>query len=273
MLIDYHLHSTFSNDSEAALDDICRQAVNQGLSEICITDHVDLQYPIQPPGYTINDMDCYFETLRRYQHQYEGQLTIRIGMEIGLEPHSWATYDKLIASYPFDFIIASLHAVDGMEPHLGVYYQGKTKEEAYRVYYEHIAEYIEQYDNFDVLGHLDYVKRYMPYPYEPGDHLLAMDAVDQVLRRLIAKGKGLEINTSGFRHVSKASMPHFDIIARYHALGGQRLTIGSDSHAPQYVGTMVKESLEQLNRLGIETISTFEQRQERRIPISIPAAP
>lgn len=273
MLIDYHLHSTFSNDSEAELDDICRQAIAMGLSEIAITDHVDLQYPIQPPGYTISDMNCYFETLTRCQTQYQGQLTIRIGMEIGLEPHSWSTYNKLIDSYPFDFIIASLHAVDGMEPHLGHYYQGKTKEEAYRIYYEHIAEYIEQYDNFDVLGHLDYVKRYMPYAYEPGDHLLALDAVDKVLTRLIAKGKGLEINTSGFRHVSQAGMPHFDIIARYHTLGGKRLTIGSDSHAPQYVGTRVAETLAQLQTMGIETFSTFEKRQERRIPISTPAAP
>ena len=88
MLIDYHLHSTFSNDSEAALADICQQAVAMGLAEIAITDHVDLQYPVQPPGYIISDMDCYFETLQHYQKQYSGQLTIRIGMEIGLEPHS-----------------------------------------------------------------------------------------------------------------------------------------------------------------------------------------
>ena len=273
MLIDYHLHSTFSNDSEAALADICQQAVAMGLAEIAITDHVDLQYPVQPPGYIISDMDCYFETLQHYQKQYSGQLTIRIGMEIGLEPHSWQTYDRLIASYPFDFIIASLHAVEGMEPHLGVYYEGKSKEEAYRVYYEHILEYLNQYDNFDILCHLDYVKRYMPYPYQPGDHLLAIETIDAVLTKLIAMGKGLEINTSGFRHISHASMPHFDIIARYHALGGKRLTIGSDSHAPQYVGTMVSQTLSALADMGIETFSTFEKRKERRIAISGPAAP
>ena len=267
MLIDYHLHSTFSNDSEAALADICQQAVAMGLAEIAITDHVDLQYPVQPPGYIISDMDCYFETLQHYQKQYSGQLTIRIGMEIGLEPHSWQTYDRLIASYPFDFIIASLHAVEGMEPHLGVYYEGKSKEEAYRVYYEHILEYLNQYDNFDILGNLDYVKRYMPYPYQPGDHLLAIETIDAVLTKLIAMGKGLEINTSGFRHISHASMPHFD------ALGGKRLTIGSDSHAPQYVGTMVSQTLSALADMGIETFSTFEKRKERRIAISGPAAP
>ena len=267
MLIDYHIHSEFSNDSEAFLEGICGQAIARGIQEIAITDHVDLQYPQQPPGYTICDMDQYFRTLEKCQQRYQGQLCIRIGMEIGLEPHRFQDYDRLISDYPFDFIIASLHAVDGMEPHLGAYYQGKDKEEAYRVYYQHISDFLDQYDNFDVLGHLDYVKRYMPYPYAPGDHLLAQETTEAILRKLIALGKGLEINTSGFRHVSRAGMPHFDIIARYHELGGQRLTIGSDSHQNDTIGFMVPETLQRLKELGFRTISTFSRREEKRLPI------
>lgn len=269
MLIDYHLHSTFSSDSEASLEAICQQAIQLGLAEIAITDHTDLPYPAQSPGYPPIDMDSYFTALSRLQSQYAGRLTIRKGLEIGLEPHNWDRYHQLINAYPFDFIIASLHAVDGMEPHLGFYYEGKTKEDAYRMYYEHIAAYLEEFDNFDVLGHLDYVKRYMPYPYEPGEHLLAADVIDKILLKLIAMGKGLEINTSGYRHISHASMPHLDIIARYHALGGRRITIGSDSHWPQHVGTMVSETLTKLQEMGIETISTFADRQETLIPITL----
>lgn len=267
MLIDYHIHSAFSDDSEANLEGICQQAIAMGINEIAITDHVDYHYPVQPPDYAIADMSLYFHTLQDFQQRYHNQLTIRIGMEIGLEPHHFDTYNQLIRQYPFDFIIASLHAVDGMEPHLGHYYQGKTKEEAYRTYYEHISQFLDQYDNFDILGHLDYVKRYMPYPYEAGDHLLALETIDSILHKLIKMGKGLEINTSGFRHASHAGMPHFDIIARYHQLGGQRLTIGSDSHQNDAVGYMIKETCEQLKTIGITTLSTFAGRAEKLIPI------
>lgn len=262
MLIDYHIHSTFSNDSVAKLDDICQTAIERGISKIAITDHVDYKYPIQPPDYALEDFEGYFGTIAQYQRQYQGKLDIAIGIEIGLEEHHLETYDKLLKQYPFDFVIASLHMIDTMEPHLGVYYEGKTKEEAFRIYYDKITSFVESYDNFDVIGHLDYVKRYMPYPSEEGDHLLALDAVDRLLKAIIAKRKGIEINTSGFKHISNASMPHFDIVKRYHALGGRRLTIGTDSHDARFVGYKVKETADFLRSIGIKEVMTFHNRQE-----------
>lgn len=267
MLIDYHIHSTFSNDSEAKLDDICQSALSQGLQEIAITDHVDYQYPIQPPDYAISDFDLYFKTLNFYQRKYQNRLTIRSGVEIGLNAERSQDYNALLGSYPFDFVIASLHNIQGFEPHLGTYYQRKSKEEAFRVYYQEILYLLNCYQNFNILGHLDYVKRYMPYPVEAEDHLLANDAVTQILQKLIAMGKGIEINTSGLKHISQATMPHLDIIRQYHQLGGTTLTIGSDSHLAQQVGFGVSATISALKEMGISTLSTFKQREEILIPL------
>lgn len=267
MLIDYHIHSIFSNDSIAEIDDICQKAIARNIAKIAITDHVDYKYPIQPPNYAVEDFELYFQSLRRYQEKYQDQLSIAIGLEIGLEEHHLTTYDRLLNQYPFDFVIASLHMVDNMEPHLGVYYQSKTKEEAFRIYYDKIAWFVQRYDNYDVIGHLDYVKRYMPYPVEEDDHLLALDAMDNLLKTIIAKNKGIEINTSGFKHASCASMPHFDIVKRYLDFGGSRLTIGTDSHDARTVGFQVAETAEFLRSIGVNTISTFDKRQEIKISL------
>ena len=89
-----------------------------------------------------------------------------------------------------------------------------------------------------------------------------MDVVTELLQELIRRGKGLEINTSGFRHKSAMGLPHFDILRHYRQLGGTRITIGSDSHRSEYVGYKVAETTAVLKTLGFTHISTFGHRHE-----------
>lgn len=267
MYIDYHLHSHFSCDSKNNLDAICQTAIAIGLNEIAITDHVDFSYPLQKPNHAISDFEYYFDTLAIFQQRYHNRLTIRQGVEIGLEPHRMEDYARLLERYPFDFVIGSVHEVNGQAVSRMPYFLNKTKEQAYYIYYQAVLENISCFDQFDVLGHLDYCKRYCPHPYAPTDPFIANDLVAEILQKLIAKGKGIEVNTSGFRHVSHMSMPHIDIIKQFYDLGGRRITVGSDSHQRQYIGLQVKEMHQQLAAIGFATISTFEQRQEIPQPI------
>ena len=267
MLIDYHLHSQFSCDSVTNMEAICLAALEAGLDEIAFTDHMDFNYPHQYENHYIHDFDNYLAAISQYQIRFAGQLTIRAGIEIGLERHRLTDYDKIINRYPFDFVIGSVHEIGGVAVSQNAFFQGKTKAEIYRQYYGAILDCIRQFDNFDVIGHLDYCKRYCPLPYEAGDHLIAMDLLTELFQELIKRGKGLEVNTSGFRHSSAMCLPHFDILRHYRQLGGTRITIGSDSHRSQYVGFRVAETTQALKALGFQTISTFGRRHEYPVPL------
>lgn len=262
MYIDYHLHSQFSCDSLTNMEAICLAALSAGLDEIAFTDHMDFTYPLQYENHYIHDLDNYLDTINQYRQRYSGQLVIRAGVEIGMERHRLAQCESFLKRYPFDFVIGSVHEIDGIAVSQKAFFQGKTKEQVYRQYYGAILDCIRHFDDFDVIGHLDYCKRYCPLPYEPGDHLIAMDVVTELLQELIRRGKGLEINTSGFRHKSAMGLPHFDILRHYRQLGGTRITIGSDSHRSEYVGYKIAETTAVLKTLGFTHISTFGHRHE-----------
>lgn len=265
MLVDYHLHSHFSKDSKTTLKAICHAAVQANLTEIAITDHVDYTYPHTNLGHEINDLDQYFSAIAQCRQDYAGQLIIRAGVEIGLEQHRIADYEKLL-THPFDFVIGSLHSVQGEGVSHAAYFAGKTKEEAYITYYQTMLEQIRCFDQFDVLGHLDYCKRYGPYLYEENDYLIGNDLVQEILKTLIQRGIGIEVNTSGYRHVSHAPLPHPYILKQYCQLGGRRITIGSDSHRSEHVGYQIAETMDLLRSIGFSSISTFIGRQEKPLP-------
>ena len=175
--------------------------------------------------------------------------------------------DRFLQQYPFDFVIGSIHECQGLPASKAVFFEHRTKTQAYETYYATILECIQHFDNFDVIGHLDYCKRYYPGDYMPGDHLIAQPLIEEILRTLIAKGKGIEVNTSGFRHTSHMCMPHYDILALYRQLGGTRITIGSDSHRDEFVGFHADDAATQLKQLGFTHISTFEKRVE--LPVAL----
>lgn len=262
MRIDYHLHSQFSGDSKTTIDAICQAAVAQGLQEIAITDHMDYNYPNLYPDHQIANIDTYFQTIAQYQARYADVLTIRTGIEIGMEPHYLQAIDTVLQQYPFDFVIGSVHESQGLPVSKAVFFEHKTKAQAYEAYYTTILECITQFDNFDVLGHLDYCKRYYPGTYAPEDPFWAQPLIEEIFRTLISKGKGIEVNTSGFRHVSQMCMPHYDIIAQYRQLGGTRITLGSDSHREEFVGFHITDVMAQLKQIGFTHISTFQKRVE-----------
>jgi len=102
--------------------------------------------------------------------------------------------------YDFDIVIGSIHVVDKTDLHNGDFCRNKSKNEAYLRYLEAVLECINLFDNFDILGHIDLIRRYGCYD----DKTLKLDdfkdRVDAILKALVEKGKGLEVNTSGFRY-------------------------------------------------------------------------
>lgn len=267
MLMDYHIHSNYSADGEMTLEEACLRAIELGIDEIAFTDHIDIDWPDPSIDFDINSIEQYLLDIESLSKRFCSQLKIKKGIEIGLQPHVLTENSDIIQSNPFDFVIGSVHIIDRLDPYAGNYYEGKTKEESYQHYYQEILNLIEKYNNFDVLGHLDYIRRYSPHPYSSEDHTLSYDLIEQILRTLIDKGKGIEVNTSGYRHISKCPLPSFSIVKRYRELGGEIITVGSDAHKTKYLGYEIKTAIEEIKKCGFKYLTIFESRKPKFIKI------
>ncbi len=261
---DFHMHSSFSGDSDAPMEQMITQAIRLGMERICFTEHLDLDYPPSPDvpaDYFLLDTDAYRRELTRCQEQYAGQIEILFGVELGLQPHLKAEHASYVSSHAFDFIIGSSHVCNRQDPYYPAFFEGRTQEEAYGGYFSSILENILAFDSFDVYGHLDYVVRYGPSQDKDYSYERFREILDSILRLLLERGKGLEINTGGLKYGLSQPNPCMGILKRYRALGGEIVTIGSDAHDPRYIGYEFAKAAELLKECGFRYYTTYRERR------------
>ena len=269
MLADYHVHSEFSDDSWYAVDDVCRDAIRLNLNEICFTDHVD--YGVKPDadhaslacvvdGKAIVNVDYprYFPTLAAARERYAADLAVKRGLELGVQSHTIAENRAVIDRWgtEMDFAILSIHQVGDAEFWTGDFQRGRTQQEYNDAYYAEMLKVVEGFSGYSVLGHLDLIKRYDPegiYPFER-----SRDVIAEILTRVIADGRGIEVNTSSFRYQLPDLQPSTEILKLYRDLGGRIITIGSDSHEPGHLGSYITLAKRHLAALGYTVYCTFD---------------
>lgn len=255
--IDYHMHTRFSGDSEAIPREHVIQAINLGLDEICFTDHRDFEYPIDDFDL---DIETYYQTIMALKEEFSDKIKIKWGIEIGLDMNHQAKINELISQYPFDFVIGSIHVINHTEFYYGEFFKGLTKEAAHRYFFEETLRCVQNFDCFNVLGHLDYIMRYGPYDDKRVNHAKYQLIIDEIFKTLIAKNKGIEVNTSGYALNGNCGFPNFEQVKRYYELGGRIITIGTDSHTSDRVGSHVSEVKTELEKIGFNDVSTFTNR-------------
>lgn len=260
---DYHMHSSFSGDSNAPMEQMIRQAIQSGLQQICFTEHLDLDYPVcpdTPADYFLLNTDSYLYDLIRCREKYAQQIHICFGVELGLQPHLTKQLARIVSAYDFDFIIGSSHVCNGQDPYYPAFYENRTEEEAYREYFSSVLENLNCFDAFDVYGHLDYVVRYGPCKDREYTYETYKDIFDAILTLLLEQGKGLELNTGGLRSGLRGPNPTAAILRRYRQLGGELITVGSDAHRPADIGYAFDAAADLLQKCGFSYYTTFQKR-------------
>ena len=236
ILWDCHMHSSFSADSDTSMEDMIREAICRGLTGICFTEHLDPDYPPTPDNEIFElDLDGYRKTLFRLREKYQKELQIHFGIELGLQPHLHDYFHELLATMPFDFVIGSSHVVHGYDPYYKEYFKGREESACYREYFESILENLHAFSEMDVYGHIDYIVRYGPNQNKYYTYERYQDILDEILRTVIARGRGIELNTGGFHYGLGEPNPCRAVIRRYRELGGEIITIGADAHGPEKI--------------------------------------
>jgi len=251
-------------DSESPVRDMIEGAIEKGLERIYITDHYDEDYPTlhTAPDYVqIFDLEEYYKEITPLKEEYTGRIDVYIGVEFGLQPHLGDFYRDLVKKYSFEFIVGALHVIDGDDPYARRIFDGKTDEEVYRRMFEETLLCVKNCQDFDVLGHLDYVVRYGHEGEKSYSYERFATEIDGILRALIERGKGLEVNTSGFKYGLPFPHPTFDVIKRYRELGGEIITIGSDGHSPNQIAYDFHKIPGILEEAGFKYYTEFRERK------------
>lgn len=267
---DMHMHTWFSTDSEACPCDMADEAVRKGLKTICFTDHFDKD-DLEWGEEGIFDVDAYFVEMQKLQEEYAGKLNIRIGIELGLRTYLKDYYEELTKKYPFDFVIGSVHNVpykkdaEGnilyTDPAAEKLFTDRTDKEAYRLMMETTLENVRTSDCFQTLGHLDYVVRYGKSREKEYSYTDYADIIDEILKLLIDKEKGLEVNSAGLKYGLPFAHPHPDVLKRYRELGGEIITIGADAHKPEHIAYDFAKAEEILKSCGFKYYTEFFEQK------------
>lgn len=263
-MLDYHTHTCFSFDSESDLEEMIRAGIRAGLREMVITDHYEPLYPNLakrlPP-----DLSDYERAVRALAERYRERITIRKGVELGLQQDAVPLMKRMMAEHEFDFVIASFHYMEQTELCDPALFTRRPVAESYRRYYTVCLETLREFRDFDVMGHVNIIDRYSGnYPpfaaYE--------DLIREILLLIIQNGKGIEFNASCFRYdMAGILTPSLEILRLYRELGGEIITVGSDTHIPEHVASGVYRALLLLRELGFRQVARYRRREHQFIDI------
>lgn len=267
--LDAHLHTNLSPDSDVPIDVYAAAALQRGIAELAITDHVDFEPGAPAFGYaTFADRE---RVVRQAADRWGPQgVTIRFGVELTYD-RSWeADVREHLAQHSYDFTIGSVHdrvASQYSPSRVRAWVEGRSLREIVAPYFDEV-EAAARSGLFDALGHLDGVKRYL-HPYVTNDQFAAApELYEPILAALVDSGTALEINTSGLRHAVGETYPSAAIVRRFRELGGRAVTVGSDAHRAEHFGWALGDGYQYAMDAGFEAL-TF-RRGGDSIEILIP---
>ena len=262
--VDFHTHTAWSPDSEAAMEDMCAAAEKAGLYALAVTDHVEIP-AYRADGYDKALAGSYREA-GEMQMKYAGRLRIARGVELGEPLHDLPAAEGLLAGYDFDVIIGSLHSLKDDQDFYCYDYTHIDVLPLLDRYFDELLEMV-RWGRFHTLAHLTYPFRYFPEEKRPADYRRWQERIDAIFRVMAEKGLALEINVSGLRQPIGKTLPDYPLLRRFRELGGELVTVGSDAHAPGDIARPIGEGLAQAKEAGFRYVAAFFGGRPELLPI------
>lgn len=258
-IIDCHTHCDFSHDSTAPARDMIESALAKGLSYFAITDHCDKDCEVLPGYEYIRQIDLprRFEEITSLRDEYRGKIDVAVGIEYGWLAAADPLYIEINKQYETDIIINSVHLVSGEDCYFAPFFDKRTRREAYTEYLQDVSASVDAPYDYDVIGHIGYVIRKAPYEDKVMRYADYSDLLDEILRKLIAKGKALELNSHA-EGTGLDFLPEPDTLRRYRELGGELVTFGSDAHAPENIARNFDLVCEALKAAGFKYLFKYK---------------
>ena len=267
MKTDSHSHSIFSPDGHIPISEMAKRAIEANGSYLAVTDHCDRDVLQEgnnaPDGWGQLELAAYFEEYKKVKNEISQKenkdFYLAFGIEAGYDEAASKDYVEIIKQYPFDVVINSVHFVEGYDVYFPMIFDKYPKDRAYTLYLEKVLKSLDVEYRYDIVGHIGYCTRNASYPdpvmhYDEFEELL-----EKILKKIIEKGKTLEVNTH------HALCPNREILEKYYAFGGRKISFGSDAHR----GDVYKdydETVALLKGIGFKGFTYFIKGQENFAP-------
>lgn len=262
--VDYHMHTPLCGHATGEPVEYVRQARKVGLQEIGFSDHAPL-VSHEDARYTMNraQLPIYHQMMADIRRD-NPDFTIKIGIEADYLPGFEEKTRQVLAGYPYDFVIGSIHFIDRWafdDPDEQVKWKDKDINRVYRDYYELLRKSAKS-GLFDIMGHVDLVKK---FGYRSTEDLTA--EIESTAKVFKDTGVVVEINTSGLRKPVKEIYPSLSILKIYQK-AGVPITFSSDAHDPNDVGRDYDKAKALAEAAGYTQYVSFRQRKiEKRISL------
>ena len=242
MISDYHIHTYLCRHAAGEPRAYVERAVELGMDELGFADHLPflagwtpLYVASEDWAMTLGELDDYVSIVRDLQAEYGDDIRILLGIEADYIDDTLDETARVLAEYPFDYVIGSVHVIGDGFPFDHSAMKSRLPEYGIdRIFVESLGQVARAAESglFDVIGHMDQAKK---YGFRPVDARAVAAAAEEALRAIAAAGIALELNTCGWRKPVAEAYPAPDLLARASALGIP-VTFGSDAHDPGDVG-------------------------------------
>ena len=268
-LLDLHVHTDNSFDGHHSAVFLCETAAARGLRALALTDHVEMDF-YREQSFDRTAKQSYFEIVKA-RSAFRGKLIVCAGVELGQPTYNLPESEHLVQQYSYDIVIGSIHNLRGKKDFWYMTAEEFAEGRAAAMLRDYFDEMLllAQWGKFDVLAHLTYPLRYIE-----GKHGIPMgredyaEQVDAILEAVVKNRLALEINTSGLRQQIKQTSPAEWIVRRFRALGGERITVGSDAHIAEDLGAGLEAGMETALRCGFTHMTLYQRREPIQIEIT-----
>lgn len=264
---DYHMHTPRCNHATGSVQEYADAAIRMGLKEIGMSDHSPMPNDYDKPWrMDRSEMPDYLSEVEHTRDTCKGQLDVRIGLEADFHPGTESYVEEMIASYPWDYVIGSVHYIGDWgfdNPDTIDIWNQWDIEGAYCAYFDLVTRSAES-RMFDIIGHPDLIKKFGHRP--PENSMRILEAEERMLQAVLASGAALEISSAGLRKPVGEIYPRERIVKRAAALNIP-FAFGSDAHSPSEVGNGMDACLSMLASCGVQEIASFKARKHSMLKI------
>jgi len=257
-MVDYHMHSILS-DGQDTYEDMIRTAIAKGLDEIGFTDHVCLK----PVDWAIRleDIPVMTTQILDLKLKYKDQIQIRYGIEMDYFPGKEDELKNIIETIPVDYVIGSIHFIGDWNFDTDKSFYGKwTNDILYKKYFDLVQQAAES-GLFDIIGHLDIIKKFRVYPESNQDKLF-----EDTIKVIKAHNVVVELNTGGMDRPCAEFTPGAKLLELCFANHVQ-VTLSSDAHRAIQIARHFESATTLLSQIGYTEIIGFNNRIRRIIKL------
>jgi len=247
------------------MEEILVRARALGMQYIAFTEHLDLDYMFYQNQEQKLNIARYAGRALKLREQYK-EFEIAIGVEFGFCEHNKAEAKKILASYPFDVIINSVHMSEGKDAFGGEMFKDRTRREIFSTYLDDVLKSITSDIPYDIVGHFGYISRYAPFSDKIIQYGEFPAKVDAILQAIIDRNVSLEINAASHGSGS-LTLPDINIINRFYSLGGMNITYGSDAHSAKSLCRNYREVMDLIRSVGYEYLTVYSGRKPVKVKI------